>query len=163
MKIRASVLTPVLAMLTVAALIGTGIVLGQAHRGDADATLLDATPNFTTAAGTDATVVADTEPAADGGDPTEQPTEQTAPETESASAGPVVAGSGQGSSGSTATTTWPPTKDPSPKDPGDAAKPGEEIDQPSQSDDESDEYDEHAAKPHHDEDVDSDSHETEHD
>ncbi len=54
MRIKASVLTPVLAMVTIMALIGTGIALGQSGHGDASATLLDSTPDFALAATPDA-------------------------------------------------------------------------------------------------------------
>ena len=46
MRIRASVVTPALAVMTVVALIGTGIALGQSRQGEADATLVDAAQNF---------------------------------------------------------------------------------------------------------------------
>ncbi len=61
MRIKASVLTPILAMLTVVALVGTGIVLGQVHRGDASVTLLDSTLNSVVAAATDPATVVETE------------------------------------------------------------------------------------------------------
>lgn len=52
MSIRATILTPVLAVFTVVALIGTGIVLDQTRHEDASATALDSMPDFAVVAAT---------------------------------------------------------------------------------------------------------------
>jgi len=79
MRIRASVLTPILAMLTVVAIVGMGIALGQSRGGDASATLLGSTPSFAAAAETDATIVADAGLPQTGGGSLEQPVAETPP------------------------------------------------------------------------------------
>jgi hypothetical protein len=62
MRIRASVLTPILAMLTVIAIVGVGIALGQSRRGEANATLLESMPVFAAAATTGAAAPAEIAP-----------------------------------------------------------------------------------------------------
>ena len=106
MRIRASVMTPILAMLTVVALIATGIALGQARGGDASATLIDSTPSFAAVAGTDATVVAEAGPPATDGS-LEQPIVQSVQVVQSAPADPVIVAGGQKPATS---PTKPPTK-----------------------------------------------------
>jgi hypothetical protein len=115
MRIRASILTPVLAILTVAALIGTGIMLGQGHGVQADAMLLGSTPEFPAPVSAEAAVVADAGPAGKGVVTTERPAEQTHPVVVPAPAEPgtvtegQVATEGQGSSSRPAPTTRPTT------------------------------------------------------
>ena len=92
MKIRASVLTQVLAVLTVAALIGTGIALGQSNRGDTSATLLDSALEPGVAVATGMTALPEATPTTL---PTLTPTEENVPVT--------VAGSRK--TGSSPTTT----------------------------------------------------------
>lgn len=75
MSIRASVLTPALAVMTVVALVGTGIALGQARQGEADATLVDAGQNFAEAGHTDETAAPQTTLVVD--EPTTETTETT--------------------------------------------------------------------------------------
>jgi hypothetical protein len=73
MRIRASVLTPILAMFTVMAIVATGVALGQMRQGDANATLLDSMQSFATTAGTEATVVAAVELPETGAESVEPP------------------------------------------------------------------------------------------
>jgi hypothetical protein len=58
-RIRATILTPVLAVFTVVALIGTGIAINQTHHEDVSATALDSVPVLATATST-TLAVADT-------------------------------------------------------------------------------------------------------
>lgn len=111
MRIRASVLTPILAMLTVVALVVTGIVLGQARGGDASATLLDSTPSSVAAAVPDTAAVADAGLPDTGGASLEQPIDQSVQVVQSAAAGPVLVAAGQRPP-TTKPTTKPPTTPP---------------------------------------------------
>jgi hypothetical protein len=114
MKIRASVLTPILAMLTVVALIATGIALGQSRSGDASATLLDSTPSLAAAAEPDTAAVADAGLPNTGGASLEEPVAQSVEVVQSVSAGPVIVAGGQRPATTPRTTppTAPPTAPP---------------------------------------------------
>jgi len=108
------VLTPALAILTVAALISTGIVLGQEDGGQADAMLISSIANFSSSAGTETTLVTDAGPAWEEDDWAEQlsmrtnPTVAPAPaEPDAATPGVVTEDQGssyRASSGSSAST-----------------------------------------------------------
>lgn len=140
MRIRASMLTMLCAVLTVAVLIGTGVVLGQQDRGQAEAALLGSTPDFPAPVSADATAVANALPAEDANDSPEQPLEQSAPAIESAPADPGMVTEDQ--------------KSPSPSPP--TTRPGgSDVDESTGSDVDSDESDEETADPDHDEDDES--------
>ncbi len=109
MKIRASLLTPVLSILTVAALIGTGILLGQGHGVQADATLIGSTPEFPAPVSAEATLVAESGPVGDAGAITQRPAEETCPAIGPAPADPGVVTDDQASSSPPAPTTRPTT------------------------------------------------------
>lgn len=147
MRIRASVLTPILAMLTVVALVATGIALGQTRRGDASATLLDSTPSSAAAAGTDAAAVADAGLPETGDGSLEQPIAESAQVVQFVPADPVIVAGGKGPATTPRTTppTTPPTTDQPTPDP-----PEPEADEDGSGSDE-------PAEPHHDEEPESDS------
>lgn len=157
MRIRASVLTPVLAILTVAALIGTGILLGQGHGVQADATLLGTTPEFAAAASAEAAVVADARSVGEGVVAAERPAGQTLPALVPAPAEPGPMTEDQGSSSRPAPTTRPTT--PNIHD---------STGSSAESDESDDESAEHTAVAEHDvdhesEDAESDTHESQDD
>jgi hypothetical protein len=120
MRIRASVMTQILAVLTVAALVGTGVVLGQSRRGEASATLLDSVPALTVAAATNTA-------------PVTQPAAQNLPVVESAPSGATPAPSRP-------RTTTPPTTVPA-KPPSTTVDTEPKVDPPVQEVDHPDEVD----------------------
>ena len=108
MRIRASVLTPVLAMLTVLALVVTGIVLGQMRGEDANAMLLDSTPSSVVAAVPDAAAV-DAGLPDTGGASLEQMIDQSVQVVQAATPTPVLVAAGQRAQ-TTPTTKAPTTR-----------------------------------------------------
>jgi hypothetical protein len=125
MRIRASVLTPILAIMTVAALISTGIVLGQEDRGDADATLLGSTPDFPAPVGTETSLVAEADPA-EAEEDLPGLAQQTFPTAEPAPTEPQVLAEERDSSSQSASATRPSSADPATALEGDDSSPDDE-------------------------------------